>query len=304
MVSISFAWLFRGYRAFPARECCDAGARDLGQAEITHQFDEGVQLVGRTGQFEYEAFHRGVDHAGAKRVGDAQRLDAYLAGADNLYQRHLAGDVRALARQVGHAMHRYEAIELRLDLLDDHFRAGRHDVDPRAGPAAFHRRHCEAVDVIAAAGEQADDAGQDARLVFDQDRYRCTAQCGVGHEFGSASGLDPAISGGTLPRRMAGNSPAKTFDVARYQTSTRPSSVIPAASPSCSVPRIISLWAAPDGIIGKQFSFGSTAMSAITARSQASISRITSSNCSTFSARRPTAWKLSASLTKSGSAAE
>ena len=42
---------------------------------------------------------------------------------------------------------------------------------------------------------------------------------------------------------------------------------MPAASSSCSGPRIISLCAAPLGIIGKQFSFGSTAMSAITARS-------------------------------------
>ena len=43
---------------------------------------------------------------------------------------------------------------------------------------------------------------------------------------------------------------------------------MPAASSSCSGPRIISLCAAPLGIIGKQFSFGSTAMSAITARSR------------------------------------
>ena len=48
-------------------------------------------------------------------------------------------------------------------------------------PLAFHRRDGQAVDVVAAAGEQADDAREDARLVVDQDRDRRAAQCGVGH---------------------------------------------------------------------------------------------------------------------------
>ncbi len=60
---------------------------------------------------------------------------------------------------------------------------------------------------------------------------------------------------------------------------------------------------APEGIIGKQFSFSSTQMSQITGRSISIICRITSSSSSTLLARSPTPWKLSASFTKSGSAA-
>ncbi len=63
----------------------------------------------------------------------------------------------------------------------------------------------------------------------------------------------------------------------------------------------ISLCAAPDGIIGKQFSVLSTRMSAMTARSTEIISLMTSSNSPTDLARRPTAPNASASFTKSGS---
>ncbi len=41
---------------------------------------------------------RGVDDPGAERIGDAQRLDPLLAGADHLHQRHFARDVRAFHR--------------------------------------------------------------------------------------------------------------------------------------------------------------------------------------------------------------
>ena len=107
--------------------------------------------------------------------------------------------------------------------------------------------------------------------------------------------------GGTHPEEIVVQRRVRAL---QHHTSTSPSSVIPAASLSCSGPRIISLCAAPDGIIGKQFSFGSTAISAITAQSHRQhlpdyiielIHRLS---------RSPTAWKLSASLTKSGNAAE
>src|SRR6516162_6627581 len=86
------------------------------------------------------------------------------------------------------------------------------------------------------------------------------------------------------------------------QTRTMPSSET-GFSASSSGPSSISLWAAPEGIIGKQFSAGSTATSRITARSAASISLIAASTSAGRSTRSPTAPKASANLTKSGSAA-
>src|SRR5262245_6914902 len=62
------------------------------------------------------------------------------------------------------------------------------------------------------------------------------------------------------------------------------SSIFSAASP-----KSISLWARPDGIIGKQFSFGSTTQSKITAFFTSIISLIAASSSSGFSQRMPTA---------------
>src|SRR3546814_18908885 len=66
-----------------------------------------------------------VHHAGAEDVGDAQALHALLAGAGHLHQDQLAFDRRALERQVADPLHRHQAVELRLDLLEDLRRAGR-----------------------------------------------------------------------------------------------------------------------------------------------------------------------------------
>ena len=64
----------------------------------------------------------------------------------------------------------------------------------------------------------------------------------------------------------------------------RPRSTLSPASPSS-----ISLWALPDGIIGKQFSFWSTTQSKITGLSTSIISLIASSSSAGFSQRMPTA---------------
>ena len=60
--------------------------------ERHHQRDELVDLVGLAGDLEDEALGRGVDDPGAEGVGQAQRLDALLAGARHLDQRQLALD--------------------------------------------------------------------------------------------------------------------------------------------------------------------------------------------------------------------
>ena len=67
---------------------------------------------------------------------------------------------------------RHEPVELLLDLLDHHRRAGGDDGDARQVRAVLGLRHRQALDVVAAAGKQADDAGQHARLVFDQHGQR------------------------------------------------------------------------------------------------------------------------------------
>ncbi|MBS0524627.1 MAG: hypothetical protein JSS04_13445 [Proteobacteria bacterium] len=148
----------------------DAGAADIDQAEAAHQVDEGIDLVGVAGDLEHERIVLGVDHLGAEDVGQAQRLDALLAGAPDLHQRQFALDVRALHRQVVHLVHRHQPVELRLDLLDHHRRAGGDDGDARQVLGRVGLGHRQALDVVAAAGEQPDHPGENARLVVDQHR--------------------------------------------------------------------------------------------------------------------------------------
>ena len=69
-------------------------------------------------------------------------------------------------------MDRHQAVELVLDLREHHRRAGGDDGDPRQVLGVLGLRDREAVDVVAAAGEEADDAGEHARLVVDDHRER------------------------------------------------------------------------------------------------------------------------------------
>src|SRR5215813_9155591 len=103
-----------------ARDGDDAGAGDVDEAERLHQVDEGVQLLGRAGELEDEGLDRGVDDAGAEHVGDAQGLHALVAGAAHLHQGQLALEVRAFRGEIADAVDGHEAVQLVLDLLDDH----------------------------------------------------------------------------------------------------------------------------------------------------------------------------------------
>ncbi len=67
-------------------------------------------------------------------------------------------------------MHRHQSVELVLDLLDHHRRAGGDDGNKRQVLGVLGFRHRQRVDIVAAAGEQADDAREHARLVVDQHR--------------------------------------------------------------------------------------------------------------------------------------
>ena len=75
-------------------------------------------------------------------------------------------------RQVDDAVHRHDALELVLDLLQHVRRAARHDGDARQVLFMLGLRNRQALDVVAAAGKQSDDACQHAGLVVDQHRKR------------------------------------------------------------------------------------------------------------------------------------
>ncbi len=65
-------------------------------------------------------------------------------------------------------MDRHQPLELMLDLLDHHGRTRGDDGDAREMRLVLGLRHGERVDIVAAAGEQADDAGKHAGLVVDE----------------------------------------------------------------------------------------------------------------------------------------
>src|ERR1035437_1985651 len=156
----------------PARDGGDTGARDLDQAERQHQLDELVDLVALAGDLEYEAFGGGVDHPGAEGVRQPQRLDPVLALALDLDHGELALDRAASERHVHDAVHRHQAVELVLDLLDHHRRAGGDRGDQRQMLGVLGLRHRQRLDIIAAAGDQAEYAREHAGLVVDQHRER------------------------------------------------------------------------------------------------------------------------------------
>src|SRR5215471_3447723 len=151
-----------------------------------------------------------------------------------------------------------------LDLLDHHGGAARNDGDAREMLLVLGLRNGQRIDVVAAPGEQADDAREHAGLVVDDDRERAA--------------LDRLRC---RRRRIVGGT---------AHTITLPSSVIASSILTAASPRSISLWARPDGIIGKQFSLGSTTQSKITGFLTSIISRMAPSRSAGFSQRMPTAW--------------
>ena len=59
----------------PPGDSGNAGAGNLHQAERNHECNELLDLVGLAGQFENEAFGRGIDDARTECFGKPQRLD-------------------------------------------------------------------------------------------------------------------------------------------------------------------------------------------------------------------------------------
>ena len=109
-----------------------------------------------------------VDQPRMHEVGEAQRPDQPLAVAGHLDQRQLALDVRPLGGQVLDPLHRHQLRQQRLDLLDDELAAGGDDVDARQAAHLVDLRYRQALDIVAAAREQADHPGEYAGLVVDE----------------------------------------------------------------------------------------------------------------------------------------
>src|SRR5271163_501860 len=161
--------------------------------------------------------------------------------------------MRALIGQIVDLAHRHEARKLRLDLFDDHPRPRGDHGDPRQTVGTIDLGDGQAVDIITAPGEETDNTRQNARLVVDQDRNRVA------------------------------------LDIGHYPyTSTMPSSETGFVA-SSSGPSSISLCAAPEGIIGKQFSNSSTATSTTPAPGVSIIKRIASSSSAGSVTRSPLA---------------
>src|ERR1700730_12337584 len=125
----------------------------------------------------------------------------------------------------------------------------------------------ERIDIVAAPGEQPDDAGQHPRLVVDENRQGMSLDL---LRYGRSG-----IMGGGAHRLT--------------HTLTLPSSVMASSALPAESPSSISLWARPEGIKGKQFSAGSTTQSKITAFFTSIISLMAASRSPGRSQRMPTA---------------
>ena len=130
-------------------------------------------------------------------------------------------------------MNRHEAVELRLDLLDHHGRARGDDGDAGGVFRLVHLGHGQALDIVATAREQPDDARKHTRLIVHK------------HGNGMPFNFFFLAHSRTLIRGRWGN---PGYDGSDSQTSILPASVTVGASASSA--RIIWLCAAPDGIIG------------------------------------------------------
>src|SRR4051794_3390846 len=133
--------------------------------------------------------------------------------------------MRAFVGQVADPVDRHQPVELVLDLLDDHAGAAGDDGDARNLLFRIDLRHGQALDVVATAGEQADDTGQHARLVIDQDGNRVLFDGGFHGtwlQMGSDGRWFRRMASG--PEHMPGAGLVVTANERSAYTSTMPSS--------------------------------------------------------------------------------
>src|SRR5262249_39783397 len=136
--------------------------------ERLHQSNKSVELFTRARHLEDKALRCRINNPSPEDIGEAERLDASLAFASYLDQRHLALDKGPLVRQVVDLTNRYQPRQLRLDLFDDHPRSRGDDRYPRQVVALIDLGDGQTLDIVAAPREQSDDTGENPRLVVDE----------------------------------------------------------------------------------------------------------------------------------------
>ena len=131
---------------------------------------EGVELLRRAGQLERDRVGAEVDDPALEGLGGGDQLGAALGAGAHLEQQQLALD-RVVRRELGHAEHVDELVNLLLDLLQRVVLAVDAERDARDA-VALGRPDGERVDVEPAPGEHRRDPGERARLVLEEHRDR------------------------------------------------------------------------------------------------------------------------------------
>ena len=166
-------------RLRPSRNRGDAGPGDFHEADRAHQIDEFVDFFWLACQFEDEALRRGVDDAGAKGVGELQRVGPVLAAPAHLDHGQFALQPAPPCGQIGDLTHRNQPLQLMPDLFD-RFRSPRSpDRDPREMFGVSDFGHSQALDIVRPSRKQSDDARENAGLIVRQYRKRVRLYLGL-----------------------------------------------------------------------------------------------------------------------------
>src|SRR5215471_5757506 len=173
-----------------------SGADDVADAEGHQLLHQGVDLLPLTCRLDDQAILHHLGHAamivGHQREHSVQRGVALRPHID---EHHLALKMGA-AGEVFHVQYAHQLIDLLDDLLDGAIVAGGDQSD--AGDGGIERLgHGEALNVVAARAEQADDAGEFAVMVLNHDGKR------VSHS-SARSAMPPP--GGTMGKTFSSTS--------------------------------------------------------------------------------------------------
>ena len=142
-----------------------AAAGDVDFAVGAHDVDEFAELFGVAGDFDGEAFGAGIDHASAEDLGFLEDGGAALLRGADAQQHEFADDGGAFGEVVG-----LQHVDQLVHLLDDLGALEGIDVDHDGHAGEFGVQRAgdrEALNVVAALGEQAGDAHEGAGLVFE-----------------------------------------------------------------------------------------------------------------------------------------
>src|SRR5215469_1434295 len=176
--------------------CDRASADDVADAERDQLLHQGVDLLPLTCRLDDQAILHHLGHA-AMIVRDQREhsLQRGVALRPHIDEHHLALEVGA-AGEIFHVQHAHQLVDLLDDLLDGAIVAGGDQRD--AGDRGIERLgHGEALNVVAARAEQANDTGEFAVMVLNHDGKR------VSHS-STMSAMPPP--GGTMGKTFSSTS--------------------------------------------------------------------------------------------------